>query len=573
MAKKIIIIGAVALGPKVASRLRRLDPDCEITIIDKDSLISYGGCGIPYYIGGDIGEIEELYSTTAHQARDPEFFRTVKGVEVLTRVEAIAIDRKNKQLKVRHLEDGTESEMPYDKLVIGTGGTPFTPPIPGADLPGVHPVSNLHHAQAIKELISKGAVGNAVVIGAGAIGVEMAEALTDLWGVETTLVEMAPHVLPTAIDPNIALIVEKELENNEVGVKIGAQVTKILGDAENGVTGVEVSGEVIECDLVIMAVGVRPNTGFAAEAGLAVGRCGTLIVDKNLKTTDPDIYAGGDCIEVRNLVSGEQLPMPLGSLANRQGRIIASNIFGKSAQFDGTVGTFCIKVFGMGVATAGLTIHQAKAAGFDPVHSLVAQFDRAHFYPDSKFMFIQLIADRCSRRVLGVEAVGEQIDAVKARVDAVVPLLHKGMTVDDVCTLEVAYSPPFASAMDVINNAGNALDNILDGRNTPIDWPEFIDLFEKGEITVVDLRELVEAQPFIDKYGADRWLFLPQTELRERYNELPKDKDLCLFCGTGARSFECQRILNQNGFTRIQNLQGGYAIIRVTDPDFIPEGG
>jgi rhodanese-related sulfurtransferase len=416
-------------------------------------------------------------------------------------------------------------------------------------------------------------VGNAVVIGAGAIGVEMAEALTDLWGVETTLVEMAPHVLPTAIDPNIALIVEKELENNEVGVKIGAQVTKILGDAENGVTGVEVSGEVIECDLVIMAVGVRPNTGFAAEAGLAVGRCGTLIVDKNLKTTDPDIYAGGDCIEVRNLVSGEQLPMPLGSLANRQGRIIASNIFGKSAQFDGTVGTFCIKVFGMGVATAGLTIHQAKAAGFDPVHSLVAQFDRAHFYPDSKFMFIQLIADRCSRRVLGVEAVGEQIDAVKARVDAVVPLLHKGMTVDDVCTLEVAYSPPFASAMDVINNAGNALDNILDGRNTPIDWPEFIDLFEKGEITVVDLRELVEAQPFIDKYGADRWLFLPQTELRERYNELPKDKDLCLFCGTGARSFECQRILNQNGFTRIQNLQGGYAIIRVTDPDFIPEGG
>ena len=219
-------------------------------------------------------------------------------------------------------------------------------------------------------MISKGAVGNAVVIGAGAIGVEMAEALTDLWGVETTLVEMAPHVLPVAIGPNIALIVEKELENNEVGVKIGAQVTKILGDAENGVTGVEVSGEVIECDLVIMAVGVRPNTGFAAEAGLAVGRGGALIVDKNLRTTDPDIYAGGDCIEVRNLVSGDQLPMPLGSLANRQGRIIATNIFGKSAQFDGTVGTFCIKVFGIGVATAGLTIHQAKAAGFDPVHSM-----------------------------------------------------------------------------------------------------------------------------------------------------------------------------------------------------------
>ncbi|MDD4274189.1 MAG: FAD-dependent oxidoreductase [Desulfobacter postgatei] len=573
MAKKIIIIGAVALGPKVASRLRRLDPDCEITMIDRDSLISYGGCGIPYYIGGDIGEIEELYSTTAHHVRDPEFFRTVKGVEVLTRIEAIGIDRRKKQLKVRHLDDGTESEMAYDKLVIGTGGTPFTPPIPGADLPGVYPVSNLHHAQAIKELISKGAVGNAVVIGAGAIGVEMAEALTDLWGVETTLVEMAPHVLPVAIGPNIALIVEKELEKSGVNVKIGAQVTKILGDAESGVTGVEVSGEVIECDLVIMAVGVRPNTGFAAEAGLAVGRGGSLIVDKNLRTTDPDIYAGGDCIEVRNLVSGEQLPMALGSLANRQGRIIATNIFGKNAQFDGTVGTFCIKVFGMGVATAGLTIHQAKAAGFDPVHSLVAQFDRAHFYPNSKFLFVQLIADRATRRVLGVEAVGEQIDSVKARVDAVVPLLHKGMNVDEVCTLEVGYAPPFSSAMDVINNAGNTLDNILDGRNTPMDWPEFSDLFEKGQITVVDLREAVEAQPFIDQYGAERWIHIPQPELRERYNELPKNKDLCLFCGTGARSFECQIILNQNGFTRVKNLQGGYAIIRVTDPDFIPQGG
>jgi rhodanese-related sulfurtransferase len=227
----------------------------------------------------------------------------------------------------------------------------------------------------------------------------------------------------------------------------------------------------------------------------------------------------------------------------------------------------------MGVATAGLTLHQAKMAGFDPVHSVVAQFDRAHFYPDSKFLFIQLIADRNTRKVLGVEAVGEQIDSVKSRVDAVVPLLQQGMTVDDVCTLEVAYAPPFASAMDVINNAGNTLDNILDGRNTPIDWPEFIELFDKGEITVVDLREAVEAQPFIDKYGADRWIHIPQPELRERYTELPRDKDLCLFCGTGARSFECQTTLNQNGFTRVKNLQGGYAIIRVTDPDFIPEEG
>ncbi len=572
MAKQIIIIGAVALGPKVASRLRRLDPEAEITVIDKDNIISYGGCGIPYYIGGDITDIEELFSTTSHAIRDPEFFKDCKGIRILPRVEALSIDRKNKQVLVRHLDDGSEADMSYDKLVIASGATPLRPPIPGADLPRVFTVSNLHQARDIKEMISKGLVGKAVVIGAGAIGIEMAESLTDLWGVETTLVEMADQVLPTAIGKNIARMVENQLKKNEVDVILSQQVTKILGDADSGVTGIEISGKTIECHIVVLSAGVRPNTGFASNAGLAVGRTGALIVDRNLRTTDPDIYAGGDCIEMRNLVSGDNITMPLGSLANRQGRIIANNIHGRASQFKGTVGTFCIKVFDLGAATAGLTVAQAKQAGFDPVHALVAQFDRAHFYPNSKFMFIQLIADRSTRKILGVEAIGEQSDAVKARVDAIAPLLHTGIDIDDICVLETGYAPPFASAMDVINNAGNVLDNIFEGRNTPIDMLDFLDLFKAKGLTVVDLREPSEAQPFTDRYGADCWLNIPQAELRARYEELPKDKDLYLICGTGARSYECQVFLNQVGYDRVKNIQGGYAVLAMTDPDFIPEG-
>ncbi|MEH0020522.1 MAG: FAD-dependent oxidoreductase [Desulfobacter sp.] len=570
MAKKVIIIGAVALGPKVACRLRRLDPEADITVIDRDSLISYGGCGIPYYIGGDITDIEELFSTTSHAIRDPEFFRTCKGIKIIPRVEAVSINRREKQIITRHMDSGAEEALDYDKLVIASGATPVRPPIPGAELPRVFTVSNLHSAKNIKEMIAQGGVGKAVVIGAGAIGIEMAEALTDLWGVETTLVEMADQALPAALGKNIARMVENQLEKNDVKVMLSRQVTRILGDPDTGVTGVDIGGTILDCDLVVMSAGVKPNTVFASDAGLAVGRTGALIVDRNLKTTDPDIYAGGDCIEMRNLVSGDNMTMPLGSLANRQGRIIANNIHGRASRFRGTVGTFCIKVFDMGAATAGLTVAQAKEAGFDPVHALVAQFDRAHFYPDSKFMFIQLIADRATRKILGVEAIGAQSDAVKARVDAIAPLLGTGLDVDDVCVLETGYAPPFASAMDVINNAGNVLDNILEGRNTPMDMLDFLDLFRNGNIRVLDLRDPSEAAPFIAQYG-ERWLNIPQAELRQRFESLPPDEDLYLLCGTGARSYESQVFLNQKGFHRIRNIQGGYAVLAMTDPAFIPE--
>ena len=560
MPEHIIIIGAVALGPKVGCRLRRLNPEAKITIIDRDTLISYGGCGIPYYIGGDIADLEGLYSTFAHAKRDAKFFQTDKGIDVLTGVEALSINRKEKKLLVHHLKENRQEELEYDKLVIATGATPVKPPFSGVDLSGVFIVSNLHHAKTIKTRIADGKVGNAVVIGAGAVGIEMAEALTDLWGVDTTLVEMADHVLPTALGKNISAIVQKELKENDINVLVSQRVMRINGDNNNNVISVETDKTTIPCDMVVLAAGVRPNSELAKDAGLAIGRNSGVMVNQCMQTTDPDIYAGGDCVEVQNIVNGQSLLMPLGSLANRQGRIIATNINGGNEHFKGAVGSFCIKVFGLGVAKAGLTFEQAKAAGFDPVYSVVAQSDRAHFYPDSNFMYMKLIADKKTRKVLGVEAAGPQGDAVKARVDAVAPLFQYGATVSEICSLEVSYSPPFASAMDIINNAGNCLDNTMAGSHVPVDALDFLEEFEQEKIRVLDIRSHVQAEPFVKKYGA-RWINIPQDEFRERVNEVPKDEPLCLLCGSGPRSFEIQIILNSKGYNNTRNIQGGYAMI------------
>ncbi|MBF0413716.1 MAG: FAD-dependent oxidoreductase [Desulfamplus sp.] len=582
MAEKVLIIGAVALGPKVACRLRRINPDVDITVIDRDSLISYGGCGIPYYVGGDVAELEGLYSTIAHAKRDVPFFKNVKGFNVLTRVEALEIKRAAKKVVVRYLDEGRDGELEYDKLVIATGATPMRPPFPGSDLPKVYVVSNLHHASAIKTAISNGEVERAVVIGAGAIGIEMAEALTDLWGVETTIVEMAEQVLPQALGKDMARMVEKKLEDHGVKLLLSQKVMKINGNMKNGAESVEIvdqSGKfpvtTLPCDMVILAAGVRPNSELAAAAGLAIGRNRGILVNKCMQTTDPNIYAGGDCAEFTNLVSGMDCVMPLGSLANRQGRIIATNINGGNEQFTGSVGSFCIKVFDMGVAKAGLTVNQAKSAGFDPVYSVVAQSDRAHFFPDADFMFMKLIADRKTRTVLGVEAAGPQGDAVKARVDAVAPLLKFGVDVSEICNLEVSYSPPYASAMDVVNNVGNALDNTLNGNLRSIDTFEFLELLKKGNIKVLDVRSSVQGAPFVEKYPK-QWINVPQDELRSRFNEielivknLPSDSPLYLMCGTGPRSYETQAFLNGKGLTNTKNVQGGYGMILAIHPPLV----
>ena len=568
MPKHVVIIGAVALGPKVACRLKRLDPQAEITLLDRDALISYGGCGIPYYLGGDINDLEELYSTSAHILRDQHFFEHCKGVKVRTRVEANSIDRREKKVTIKDLDSGREEQLRYDKLVLATGAAPLRPLFPGSNLDNVFLLNSLHEAEQIKKMLTTGKIGRAVVVGGGAIGLEICEAMTDLWGIETHLVEMEDQVLPTLLGKCIARAVKTHLEEKGVRVMVGDRVAQIYQDQENGTTIVETTRASIPTDIVILATGVRPNTRLAQNAGLALGNSGGILVDRRMRTSDPDIYAGGDCVELRNLISGENMLMALGSLANRQGRIIATNIHGGSSHFDGTVGTFCIKVFDLGVAKAGLTFRQAKETGFDPVYAVISQADHAHFYPQSELLYISLIADRNSRKILGIEAAGKHGDAVKARVDAVAVLLKHGVTVDDICNMEAGYAPPYASAMDAVNNVGNTLDNILAGRNSPVDVYDFIEDFRRGTPRVLDTRGVKEATPFIDKYGA-QWLNIPQDQLRQRFEEIPRDELLYLICDTGPRSYEAQVLLAAEGITNTRNIQGGFAMVKMTDPQFI----
>jgi NADPH-dependent 2,4-dienoyl-CoA reductase/sulfur reductase-like enzyme/rhodanese-related sulfurtransferase len=574
MPKNVVIIGGVALGPKVACRIRRLDPDAEITVVDKDRYISYGGCGIPYYVGGDVSELNALYSTSAHVVRDSLFFRNAKRVNVRIETEAMAIDRIAKTVTLRSCTEGEISTMAYDTLVLAMGALPVVPPIPGADLPGVSVVATLHHAESIKDRIASGKVEKAVVIGGGAIGLEMAEALTDLWGVETTLVEMQDQLLPGPLGRDMALILKNHMEEKGVRVLLSERVTKIQGDSVTGVSGVETGTTQIPCDLVVMAVGVRPNAALAREAGIALGPHGGVAVDQFMRTNDPEIYAGGDCVEIPNIISGQPMHMPLGSLANRQGRVIGTNIAGGCSTFPGAAGAFCIKVFDLAAARSGLTFTQSGAAGFDPVQVVVAQADRAHFYPTQEMMCMKLIADRSTRRVLGVEAVGPNGDAVKARVDAVAAVLPFAATLDVISNLEVAYAPPYASAMDIVNSAANALENTIEGRHQAVDVEDFLKAFKDHHAKVLDVRSSIQADPFVKKYSG-QWRNIPQEDLVCRLEEIDADgvtaeEPLFLICGSGPRSYEAQLLLRSKGICATRNIQGGIKMLQSCDPKFAP---
>lgn len=564
--KRVVIIGAVALGPKTACRLKRLSPETEVVMIDQDEHISYGGCGIPYFISGDISEIRELMSTSFHMERTPKFFEDAKDVQVKIRTRALSIDRRAKTVRIRDLNSGAEEDLSYDKLVIATGSRPNQLPIPGADLPRVMNLSNLHSAVAIKERIAKGEVDKAVIIGAGAIGCEMAEALSDLWGIETSVVEIADQVLPIILQPTLARMVQRHMEEKGVGVFLSETVKSIEpGDGEHALR-VETSKRSLDADLVITSVGVRPNSEIARDAGLLVSPRGAIVVNQRLQTSDPDIYAGGDCIEVPHLITGKPVFFPQGSLANRQGRVIGTNLAGGFAKFNGVVGSFSIKIFDLAVAATGIPLETAKKEGFDALHTLVVQADRAHFYPTQDLMYLELIVDRKTRRILGAQGTAHNGDALVGRIDSIAALLPYGATLEDLSNLEVAYSPPFASALDIVNAAANTAENILDGFNKPIDVEEFEKCFleeASNDTLCLDVRGPANAGPFVEHFG-DRWKNIPQETLKYRMDEVPRDKRLVVVCNSGVRSYEALRQLEAAGVCEAKNLQGGVAALKKT---------
>ncbi|MFO7931976.1 MAG: FAD-dependent oxidoreductase [Desulfosalsimonas sp.] len=559
MTEKAVVIGAVAAGSKAACRFKRLRQDAEAVLIDQDKYISYGGCGIPYYVSGDVTDEKELRSTSFHMVRDEYFFREDKGVEAMTGTRALSIDRENKIVRIEK-PDGTQEDFSYDKLMLSTGSRAKKLPIPGADLENVFSVAGLQQAMSIKEQVTTGQIEKAVVIGAGFIGLEMAEALSDMWEIETSVVEYCDQIMPGFVSKNLSQMAQHKMEENGVTFYLGESVEEILGE-DGKVCGVRTSNRTLEAQVVISAVGIEPNGDLAAQAGLEVAPGGFIVVNERMQTSDPDIYAGGDCVQVTNLVTGKPGYYPLGSIANRQGRVVGTNMAGGDARFKGAVGSFVVKLFDGALAGAGLTPETAAREGYDAAGIQVGQFDRAHFYPEKEIIFLELVVDKKTRRVLGIQGFGGEASGMYARVNAVAALLAYQPAVEDISNLELAYSPPFASAMDIVNAVGNAAENYLEGRYQPAHFQDFLECWSDsdcGRYFFLDCRAEADAKPFEEKYPGI-WKSIPHDQLKARINEVPRDKKLVLVCNTGVRSYETQVNLAAEGITDTLNVGTGVA--------------
>ena len=574
MSEKIVVIGGVAAGPKTGCRVKRLMPDAEVVVIDQDSLISYGGCGIPYFVSGDVSDEKELRSTSFHVVRDETFFHDAKGVIMLTRTRALAIDRQTKTVLVENLDRGEKKNLPYDKLLLATGSIPNRLQIPGADLEGVYVVNNMHRAMAIKNDLAQGKVAKAVVIGGGAIGLEMAESLADLWGIETTVLEYMDQLLPRIVDPAFAAMLEKHLNDNNITVYTGESATSLENDGSGRVCRVTTPKRTIDADLVIMSVGVRPNSTLAKEADLLVSPQGGIVVNYRMQTSDPAIYAAGDCVEIINQVSGMKNNAPMGSLANRQGRVAADNIAGIPSQFEGWVGSFIMKAFECCIGGTGLSYTTAKDLGYDAEVAITAQSDRAHFFPTQAVIMLQMVFDKTSRKVLGLQGFGPMNDSTLARINAAAGLIARGAVIEDFSNLELAYAPPFSTAVDALNATANVADNLAAGRLRTVSIETFLEWMAKPQVkpewAALDIRHPKEAAEFVQKFGPELWKAIPYVNVRSRYKELPEEKMLIIICDAGTRSSEVQVFLDSVGLGNNLVLGGGFNAIRRIGADWWP---
>ncbi len=554
MSKKIVVIGGVACGPKAAARVKRLDPECQVTVIERGKDISYGACGLPFYLEGQVKDVTSLTTTPVGIPRNSGFFRAVKGVEVLTETEALAIDRKRKKVLLKN-RAGSEEELSYDKLVLATGSKPVKPPIEGIDLKGIHCLKTLEDGKAIKDGIENSKSKKAVIVGGGLIGMECVEPLVKA-GFEVHVVEKLDWVLPTLLDYEMAVPLMKHLASKGVHIHCGEEVIRFVGDEGGRVAKVETANGVIEADLVILAIGVRPNTELAQEAGLEVTRMG-IKVDSHLRTSDPDIYAGGDCVASYNLVTGGLSYFPMGSLANKHGRIIGNNLAGFQSTFSGACGTAVCHILGFNVARTGLTEREARDGhGLGVVTALTPGPDRPHYMKDAKPIHLKLIAEEYSGRVIGAQLLGP--GEVLSKVDTVAALILKNGTVDDLTEVDMAYAPPFSSAMDNIIVAANIIQNKMDGVATAYSPKKLKEKLEAGDdFVMLDVRTPKEVEAM--KLPYENVVYIPLGKLREKASELPKDKEIVPLCKISLRGYEAQKILEAQGFEseKINFLDGG----------------
>lgn len=552
MAKKILIIGGVACGGKTAARLMRVDPEADVTVLEKGEFLSYAGCGLPYYVGGVVSDYKELMSTPIGVVRDAAFFRKVKHVDVKTRHMATKIDRRSKVVTALDLESGEEKQFPYDKLVIATGASPMKPPIPGIDLANVFTLWTMPDALGMRAAIDSGKVKKAVIVGAGLIGMEVVEALCEQ-GLDVSVVDMLTQPLPALIDHEFGNHILKVLKNRDIGFFGGEKVLEFLGDNAQ-VRGVKTDKRELEADMVLMAIGVRPNTALAREAGLEIGDFGAIIVDEYMRTSDPDIFAGGDCCIGRNLVTGKPAWQPMGSTANREGRVIADNIADRNVTFKGVQGTAIMKLFDYTVGKTGITQEQARQNGMEAESILVVDPDKPHFMPHGGVIVIKLVAEKKTRRVIGAQLFGT--GKVDKRLDVLVGAVSGGLTIEDLADLDIAYAPPFTTALDPVTHAANSLRNKMDGLMRSYSPSELMEKFEKDDDPLlVDLRtpDEIENQgdlPF-------ETINIPLGQFWEKAPTLPRDREIITYCKISVRGWDAHSILKRLGYNNIAVLEGG----------------
>ncbi|EKF9996626.1 FAD-dependent oxidoreductase [Vibrio cholerae] len=557
---KIVIIGGVAGGASAAARARRLSEDAEIIMFERGPYVSFANCGLPYHIGGDIKERSNLLLQT------PESFLARFNVDVRTMNEVLRINRAAKTITVRNLLDQSEYDENYNFLLLSPGAGPVIPPIPGIQNPLTHSLRNIPDMDKIIQTLQMNKPEHATVVGGGFIGLEMMEAFHHL-GIKTTLIEMADQVM-TPVDREMAGFAHAEIRAKGIDLRLGAALKSVeyrpaatLPSAESGeslehkhVEGeldlVLSNGDTLTTDILIMAIGVRPETKLASEAGLQLGELGGIWVNEQMQTSDPAIYAVGDAVEEKDFVTGKQTLVPLAGPANRQGRMAADNMLGRNESYQGTQGTAICKIFDLAVASTGKNEKQLKREGIAYEKVYVHTASHASYYPGAEVVSFKMLFDPQTGKIFGAQAVGK--DGIDKRIDVMAVAQRAGMTVEQLQHLELTYAPPFGSAKDVINQAAFVATNLMKGDAKAIHFDEIDNLTD--EQVLLDVRNPMELQNMGYLPGA---INIPVDQLRQRMNELPKDKEIVIYCQVGLRGNVAYRQLVNNGF-KARNLIGGY---------------
>lgn len=552
--KRIIVIGGSAAGPKAAAKARRLDENAEITLIQKSPDLSMASCGYPYYVGGFFDDRNMLLCTPAGVVRDTRFYLNAKGIVAKVQTEAVAIDRAAKTVRTRDLASGQEETLHYDKLILATGALPRKPPIPGADLDGITTLQSMQDADYLRRIRDEKQIRKAVVIGGGLIGMETCEAL-HLAGIEVTVVEMLPQLL-TFLDWEMAKLVENHVRSKNANVINENGVAEFIG--ENGkLTGIKLqNGTELPCELAVVAVGVTPNTQLARAAGLETGATGGLLVNEYMQTSDPDIYAAGDCVESLALVTGRKVHAPYGDLANLQGRVAGENAAGgNQATFPGTIQTGICKVFDFTAGSTGLSEKAARAAGFDDIETVVNASPDKPGFMEGKLLVSKLVVDKTSGKILGAQCVGP--GDVSKQIAIWAMAITGGLDVERMCNADLPYAPPFSLAIDHTIATAHIMQNKLKGRMRGISCRALKDKLAAGEKPVI-----------IDTRGPDEYeqmrlgigeRLIPLGALRNRLGELPEDKsaEIICYCKISLRGYEAARVLEGRGWSNVKVMEGG----------------